>query len=179
LCTALSLGGDTARVWLRYERSGLVAGEAWRLLTGHVVHLGWGHLALNLAALGVLARLFENVLGRLEWLLVTVAAAAAIDLGLYFISSGTEWYVGFSGVLHGLLVAGSLKLIVARETTGPFLLGLILIKLIWEQLGGPLPYSELTSGGAVIVQAHLYGAVGGLVGLLFVPLVRRLGTAPL
>jgi rhomboid family GlyGly-CTERM serine protease len=178
LCSALSLGGDTARESLRYERSGLAAGEIWRLLSGHFVHLGWGHLVLNLTALGIMARLFEDVLGRLEWLVVTAASALAIDLGLYYVSGTTEWYVGLSGVLHGLLAAGSVKLIVAREAAGPFLLALIFAKLVWEQFGGPLPYSEFASGGPVIIDAHLFGAVGGIAGLMFAQLVRRLRASP-
>jgi hypothetical protein len=34
-------------------------------------------------------------------------------------------------------------------------------KVAYEQIAGPLPGSEATSGGAVIVDAHLYGIIGG------------------
>jgi membrane associated rhomboid family serine protease len=36
-------------------------------------------------------------------------------------------------------------------------------KLLWEQAVGPLPGSAEVAGGKVIVDAHLYGAIGGLV----------------
>ena len=39
-------------------------------------------------------------------------------------------------------------------------------KLLWEQTVGPLPGSESSAGGTVIVNAHLYGAVGGVLGAL-------------
>ena len=44
-------------------------------------------------------------------------------------------------------------------------------KLIWEQLAGPIPFSESTSGGPVLVEAHLYGTIGGLL----TQLIRLIG----
>ena len=41
------LGGDAGRALLRYDRAALAAGQWWRLLTAHVVHLGLEHAALN------------------------------------------------------------------------------------------------------------------------------------
>jgi hypothetical protein len=47
-------------------------------------------------------------------------------------------------------------------------------KLLYEQLVGPLPGSESVAGGTVIVNAHLYGAVGGgLAAFFFWHRVRR------
>ena len=37
----------------------------------------------------------------------------------------------------------------------------VVAKLAYEQLVGPLPGSEAAAGGAVVVNAHLYGAIGG------------------
>ncbi len=37
-----------------------------------------------------------------------------------------------------------------------------MVKLVWEGVMGPMPGSESTAGGPVVVQAHLYGSVGGL-----------------
>src|ERR1700730_14155789 len=41
------LGGDVGRTLLRYDRAGLAAGQWWRLLTGHIVHLDLEHAGLN------------------------------------------------------------------------------------------------------------------------------------
>ena len=46
-------------------------------------------------------------------------------------------------------------------------------KLVWEQLVGPLPFSESTSGGPVLVDAHLYGTIGGLLTQLIRVVQRR------
>jgi rhomboid family GlyGly-CTERM serine protease len=179
LCVALSVGGDSLQQWLRYERAALEAGELWRLLSGHLVHLGTGHLILNLAALGVLGLLFADALDQLEWVLVSLASALAIDIGLYWLSGDVQWYVGLSGVLHGLMAAGSLSLLASRTPGGLILLSITISKLLLEQFGGALPYSELTSGGPVIVDAHLYGALGGGAGLLAARLVRSRRAASL
>ena len=92
---------------------------------------------------------------------MTVVLVVAIDAGFWWLNPSLDWYVGLSGVLHGLLVAG----LVAgyRESPGENLLLLVLIaaKLGYEQWLGPLPGSESTAGGPVVVNAHLYGALAG------------------
>ena len=107
LCVALSLGGDAARDWGRYDRAALEAGQVWRLITAHLVHLGWGHLWPNVLALLLIGGLVEEFLGPLEWVVATVGAALGIDLGLYALDPGVSWYVGLSGVLHGLVACGA------------------------------------------------------------------------
>ena len=51
----LALGGERLRMLLQYDRAALAAGEWWRLVTAHLVHLGWDHLALNVAGGGCTA----------------------------------------------------------------------------------------------------------------------------
>ncbi|MBC7983971.1 MAG: hypothetical protein H7Y02_08960, partial [Candidatus Obscuribacterales bacterium] len=41
-------GGTQVTEALRYHRAGILAGQFWRLLTGHLVHFDFRHLALNL-----------------------------------------------------------------------------------------------------------------------------------
>jgi hypothetical protein len=68
-----------------------------------------------------------------------------------------------SGLLHAVLVAGVASRI--RDAPSESLaLGVIVAgKIAWEQLAGPLPGSELSAGGPVVVNAHLYGAIAGIV----------------
>ena len=155
------LGGETLRSLARYERTGLESGELWRLVTGHIVHLGWGHLWPNLLALGLIGGLFNDVLKVRDWLLVAAGSVAAIDAGLYLFDPALSWYVGLSGLLHGFVAAGTLALLAARQPFGALLGAGLLGKLVFEQLSGPLPFTAAASGGTVIVAAHLYGAVGG------------------
>jgi len=158
----LLAGGDPAREWLRFERTAIAAGEAWRLLSGHFVHLGASHFVLNMAGLSLVWYLVGDAMGRVHWALVTILGVVVIDLGFWLFSPELQWYVGLSGVLHALLVAG---IIVSAGTEHKEILAvavLVAAKLAWEQVSGPLPGSVESSGGAVIVDAHLYGAVAGI-----------------
>jgi hypothetical protein len=38
----------------------------------------------------------------------------------------------------------------------------VLMKIMFEQLIGPLPGSEQSAGGDVVVNAHLYGVLAGV-----------------
>lgn len=163
---ALQLGGDGLREALAYERAGLQAGQVWRLLTAHFVHLGWSHFALNVAGLAIVAWLVGHVFDGLRWLLVMLLSIVAIDAGLWFLNTEIEWYVGLSGMLHGLLVAGLFAGVANRDREALVLSAFVIAKIAWEQFSGPLPGSESTAGGVVIVDAHLYGAFGGLLGAL-------------
>ncbi|MFC4307543.1 rhombosortase [Steroidobacter flavus] len=156
----LSLLGENGRLLLRYEREAVLQGEYWRLITGHLVHGSTQHLILNSAGLALIAALFrhDNYSWR-AWLLVALFSMAAIDLGLVFLEPQLTWYVGLSGVLHGALAAGAVawwryesKLLALSLTV------ILLGKLTWEQWHGALP---LSGDLAVVVDAHLYGALGG------------------
>lgn len=153
------LGDESVGHALRYERTAVLAGEYWRLLTGHFVHGTLAHLMLNLAGLGMVVVLFGRDYALNGWLLILLASIAAIDVGFVFYEPQLQWYVGFSGVLHGALAAGAIAWV--RHESGQLALGMVLLlvgKLAWEQWRGALPFS---GDMAVIVDAHLYGAIGG------------------
>ena len=152
-------GDEPLRLALRYERTAALGGEYWRLLTGHFVHGTTAHLLLNLAGLAVVAALFARDYSLGGWLLILGVSIAAIDIGFVFYEPQLQWYVGFSGVLHGALAAGAIAWI--RHESRQLALGLLVVlvgKLAWEQWRGALP---LSGDMPVIVDAHLYGAIGG------------------
>ena len=171
LAVGIQAGGPEVRDALAWQRTGLAAGESWRLLTGHLAHLGWSHLAYNLAGMVLIGWLVGPAFDLLRWVCIAAASVLAIDLGFWFFNPELAWYVGLSGLLHGLLAGGLVAGLFAREREAMVLAGFIAAKLAWEQWAGPLPGSESASGGVVIVDAHLYGAVGGL--LAAVALRRR------
>jgi rhomboid family GlyGly-CTERM serine protease len=161
LCLVLAAGGEEARELGRYERVALDNGEYWRLVTAHLVHLGFGHLWPNVAALAILGLLFDDVFRNADWWRVAAVSAAAIDAGLYVYQPGVLWYVGLSGVLHGVVAAGAIALVTRHRALGAALaLGLI-AKLAFEQVFGAVPFTAASVGGPVVVSAHLYGAIGG------------------
>jgi rhomboid family GlyGly-CTERM serine protease len=86
-----------------------------------------------------------------------------IGLGLYWFHPELIWYVGLSGVLHGLFIYGAIREIRFYPFSGYVLVLLLVGKLFWEFMNGPLPGSEEMTGGNVVVDAHLYGAMAGFV----------------
>jgi rhomboid family GlyGly-CTERM serine protease len=165
--------------YLRYERGAVLRGEWWRLLPGHLVHGDAQHLLFNMLGTVLVAALFPQTYTVGRWLTVLLVSAGAIDLGFLVFDPGLEWYVGISGVLHGALAAGAVAWWRTRRRGLACALTLFLIgKLLWEQLHGSLP---LVTGLPVIVGAHLYGVIGGVIAALCVgfPWNRRTGRASL
>src|SRR5436305_11616739 len=96
------LGGGAGRALLRYDRAGLAAGQWWRLLTAHAVHLDLEHAALNSLGLVLMWALFARDYRPRQWLAILLGAIAVIDCGLWLRDSTVAWYVGSSGALHGV-----------------------------------------------------------------------------
>jgi len=161
-CLAITASGEPASALLRYERDAVMSGEVWRLLTAHLTHLGWSHLGLNALGMALIAWLCGRLMSAAQWLFSGALSAVVIDTGFLTLNPELDWYVGLSGVLHGLIVTGLLAQRRARPTESHALLALIAAKLAWEQWAGALPGSVWTSGGPIVVDAHLYGAAGGL-----------------
>jgi rhomboid family GlyGly-CTERM serine protease len=161
IVTIIPIFGSTLHNWLRFDRDAILAGEIWRLISGHLTHLGWSHLAMNVAGLALIWALFGQRLENKAWWAVVVAGTLGTSAALLIFNDELRWYVGFSGVLHTLFVTGVLLELDKRQWDGIVLLCFVVLKLAWEQISGPLPGSESTAGGKVIVDAHLYGALSG------------------
>jgi rhomboid family GlyGly-CTERM serine protease len=161
-------GADQA-AW-RYDRSALAAGQWWRLLSGHLIHLGYEHAVLDVVGLVLIWALFARDYSARAWLLIIGLSVIGVDAGLWLLSSTTDWYVGSSGVLHGALAAGICAHLRRREPDGWVLALFLIAKLVYEQSQGALP---LTAGGAVIVDAHLYGAASGALAALLLRWRRK------
>jgi rhomboid family GlyGly-CTERM serine protease len=173
LCLALAAGGDEARELGRYERLAIENGEYWRLVTAHLVHLSIGHLWPNLAALAILGLLLDDVFRNADWWWVAAVSAAAIDAGLYLYQPGVFWYVGLSGVLHGVVAGGAIALFTRHRVLGAVLALGLTAKLGFEQIFGAVPFTAESVGGPVVVSAHLYGALGGALAEAAARIARR------
>jgi rhomboid family GlyGly-CTERM serine protease len=154
------LAGDWARAGLSYQRTALAAGEWWRLLTAHFVHLDLEHALLNILGMVLMWSLFARDYRPREWLIIVAVILAGVDAGLWLRDTNVAWYVGASGALHGVMTAGTLAHLRRGDLDGWILAIFIVVKLSYEQLNGALPFSE--SGEPVVVNAHLYGALAGL-----------------
>jgi rhomboid family GlyGly-CTERM serine protease len=163
LVLLLGLAGEGVRDALAWNRAAIEAGHWWRLLTGHLVHLGAGHLLLDLTGLVLLLLFFRDVFAPRDWLLAGLLGAALVSAGLWFLDPGVRGYVGISGVLHTWLFAG--LLLSLRHT--PLINGIVLAAMIWrlwteQQPDYDAAYMQSFIGGSVLVNAHLYGALAAL-----------------
>ncbi len=159
LCISLQYAGLDDL--LEYRRSLIANGHWWLLLSGNFVHLGASHLWMNLAGLALTVMLVWGHFNAWQWLLLILLCSWGVGIGLWFFNPEVEGYVGFSGTLHGLLIAGTLADLRTYPRSALILLILVTGKLVWEQFAGALPGSESVAGGQVLVDAHLYGAIAG------------------
>lgn len=147
---------------LRYDRAQFFS-QGWRLVSGQLLHLGWIHLGLNLAALVLITLLFITEFDVKRYLTAVLAGGIAVNIGLYCFSPEIHWYVGLSGLLHGLFAAGGLYLIRQQPRFALLMLLGILAKVIYEQFSAQSVGTEALIGGKVAFDAHLYGLIGGAV----------------
>lgn len=169
LVLLLGAGGEPVRVALRYDSAAIAAGEWWRLLTGNLVHLGWWHLALNEIGLLVLVLLCPEPLAWSVWLRRVVLLGLGMSLGLYWFVPTTHWYVGMSGVIHGLFLLGLVRQVVRdRDLIALGCIAYLVGKIAWELYSGVPVSDEQAIGGKVLVESHLYGTLSAvLYGLIF------------
>jgi rhomboid family GlyGly-CTERM serine protease len=149
---------------LSYQRLAIASGQYWRVFTGHFVHLNLAHAFMNGTGTLMLAVFLRQELPLRDWWSVLLLAPLVISLGLWLKQPGLLAYVGFSGVLHGLLYVGVLRLIPAAPVFGGTVLLLLVGRQVWEQTGSYDPnYLRSVIHGRVMPDAHLFGALTGLV----------------
>lgn len=163
LLILLQLTPENWHSLLRYERNSVAAGEIWRILTSNFIHLSWGHLALNLTGLLLIGCLFAARFSPWYWLTAVLVCSLSTGFGLYFLSPEVFWCVGLSGTLHGLIVVGTIDWIKQGDRLGIVLLIGIGAKLLWERLYGGSPLSVEITGGAIVTDAHIWGASGAII----------------
>ncbi|QIM51815.1 rhombosortase [Hydrogenophaga crocea] len=151
---------------MRYERTAVLHGELWRLVTGHLIHLGWAHWALNAFALTLVSLLARAPLSLRALSRSIPALAAAISLMLLVFDPEVADYVGLSGVLYGLV----LLVLWPQAREGRWLAWAALLYLAvrvgWQLLSGVPAMEAALIGGPVIEQVHGYGLLVAAVWLL-------------
>lgn len=145
----------------RFNRELVEQGHVWLMFSGHIVHMNWAHWALNMTGLAIVAFFFSTHASFKQWFSVVLVSACVINVGLWWWMPEIHSYVGLSGVLHGLFLYGALREIRFYPVSGYVLTAVLIAKLLWEFFNGAMPGSEDMTGGRVLTEAHLLGAIGG------------------
>ena len=168
----LAVPQQWALMHLAFDRGALLRGEHWRWFTGHVVHLDLTHAVLNVAGLVLVWALYRHLWSAGQWLFITLAGMLAIDAGLWWWQPHLQWYVGASGVLHALLAAGLMAQLRRERAVALVVAILFVAKLVWEARSGALPFAG--EAERVVLPAHRYGAVGGVLGAVLLRAAQTL-----
>lgn len=120
------------------------------------LHAGWGHLIGNTLPFVVLAMIVAlKSLRRFASVVVIVAVISG--LGAWLFGSTNSVHLGASGVIFGLLTYLLVRGWFARK------LGQILIGVVVAAFYGTMLFGVLPINAGVSWQAHLFGAIGGVV----------------
>ena len=149
----------------------------WGAITGHLLHYSWPHFLLNATGLMLWASIYGRQKHLLYWISITVFIMLVVDVGL-FAQANFSWYVGFSGVLHGLLVHGALLGEGIKNPLNRVLLIALFIKIGTESVGLLPDLSRTVTSIDTAYETHLYGLTGGLLSSLVLYLWHQAGKPP-
>ena len=147
---------------LVYDRTAILSGEVWRLLTGNWVHFSASHLLYDLLALSIAGWIIERR-GYPYFGLLCVLSALGIGTVLLAMRPEVQSYGGLSGVasgaiiylaLHGLKKPGSWRWICLAA------LVLTLGKVLLESVTGRLTFAAVDR--VPFVPVPLSHIMGGL-----------------
>ena len=161
--------------WLAYDRYAIEGFETWRLLTANIVHTNGWHALLNLAGLTLLTFLHSDHYRFMRFIKLFLWCSLLTSAGIYYFSPQLIWYAGLSGALHGVFLWGACMDIRAGLKSGWLLACGVVGKIVYEQINGGSADVEALIGAAVATDAHLYGAVAGLLMflLMIIPVNKR------
>ncbi len=166
---------------LSYSRPEILGGELWRLLTCHITHGSFTHLAWDVALFLLLGIQAERRFGR-RYPALLAGSALAVGLGLLVFLPNLEWYCGLSGIdtaLFGALVIhdgrkawreGDRTLLALNAL---WIIGLA-AKIGYEYATGQMMFVH-TPGLPPVPAAHLLGAAAGMQILILTRIEPRPG----
>lgn len=175
-CIALTLIPETVQQVLAYDRNAILAGEVWRLWTGHLVHFSHTHALVDGIVLYVMASLAEREFGSRSLACALALAALVISLVLLAFVPSLQEYRGASGI--AVLVAVMAVTTVWHDERNHAFVMLIAaayaLKTLVDALSLAPSSTVLPLGVNVAWQAHVCGAIAGVLAVLFLGRRRAL-----
>lgn len=113
---------------------------------------------MNLIALWLIVLIFRPA-ARVLWQQLLLLSVF-IGLGLFW--TNLYFYVGLSGILHGLFASFALSEVLQGRKSSWLLVAGVCGKVLWEQYFGASEATRTLIEAPVAIQAHLLGLAGGL-----------------
>ena len=155
---------------LEFDRHAILAGQVWRLWTGHLVHYSVQHALIDLATALVAALIAAQSFGARRVLCALAPGAPFISIGLLLIAPDCAYYRGASGLAVLLAVMAGAGL--WRQARGnqlamvhaalALLAVALAVKIAAEAHGFSLGGADLPPDVMVGWQAHLLGTMAGV-----------------
>jgi len=144
----------------RYQRTLIINGEWWRLVTGHLDHLGWVHLGLNTLFLALVLMICKPLQRMTFTITVWFISVITISLCMLLFNPELIWYVGLSSSLYSLLIIG-IMLDQKYSILVRIAAIVLVITKVWFEQGGQTPWVSQIISGPVAEVSHLYGVIIG------------------
>jgi len=145
----------------RFQRTLIINGEWWRLVSGHLDHLGWAHLGLNSLFLALVLMIFKPLQQIIFTIVVWFISVITISLCLLLFSPELIWYVGLSSSLYSLLIIGIMLDVRYSLLIRAGVVSVIITK-VWLEQGDQIPWVAQMISGPIAEVSHLYGVITGL-----------------
>lgn len=161
--------------FMEYDRSLILKGEIWRLITCHLVHWSPAHFYLDSMVFTFQGITFEQKIGRKYWL-VMILSALFISISLLLFRQDLLIYRGISGLINTQLVLGTGLFIVDKALSKSLRMLFIIsfsihmIKIIYETITRvPFFHTHLLGNmGFFTPAAHLSGVALGILFLFYI-----------
>lgn len=147
-----------AALWLplfAFDRTAILDGQFWRLVTCHLTHLDPQHALVNAVGCGLVLTILRD---SMSWKAITACAvilASAISLAAVLVWVRID-FAGSSGILYGLAT----MVVFALRKRSPWLAGLIAVVLVAGIIAGIAGYSRPWAAD-VAIHTHVVGVAAG------------------
>jgi rhomboid family GlyGly-CTERM serine protease len=143
----------------RFQQDWVQKSEFWRVITAHWIHFNWQHLGLNCLGLVLCVAIARPAWSIGRWIVYNILLAIGISLLFTWLNPELDWYVGYSGVLFGVILLAAIELF-KTERIIALLLGIgVCSKVALEQTSLVTVTTSEFIGLPVIIDAHLYGVL--------------------
>jgi rhomboid family GlyGly-CTERM serine protease len=149
-----------------FERAHIANGEWWRLLTGHLVHFSFSHLAFDLTVFAGAGWLIERQ-RRSQFVAVLLCSAFAVGTAILWFAPEMRFYGGMSGVAMAMVCFVAWRLAALQGTAR--IMGIVVLLMVAAKLIGENRMSQplfANFGSAEIEVASIAHVAGALVGII-------------